>query len=351
MKARPHWSGAEKCGGNRLFGKEEFQWKVQVNRLDKIRIGTRGSRLALVQARLVQAAIRQADASIQTELVILHTKGDRILEKPLSEIGDKGLFVSEFEQALLEGRIDLAVHSAKDLPMRLAEGLTIAAVLKRADVRDVLVVKKGGRLPKSVKELPKTAAEAQEDADRKRPEPFVLGTGSRRRQAQALLCWRDIKCELIRGNVETRLKKLEEEMYDGILLAKAGLDRLGIGAETDARFDFYVQEAEAFLPAACQGIIVVEASQNSPLGELLCRISDEETRLQFLAEREVLRQLEADCSEAVAAWCRGQAEGLRLDVMYGKERVSLFAEGKEADAIALAGAGTAKIRAALEKEG
>lgn len=221
--------------------------------MEKIRIGTRGSRLALVQAGLVQEAIRQASACVETELVILHTKGDRILDKPLAEIGDKGLFVSEFEQALLEGRIDLAVHSAKDLPMRLAEGLTIAAVLKRADVRDVLVVKKGGRLPQRVEELLKTTAGAQGDTDRKGPEPFVLGTGSKRRQAQAQLCWRDIKCELIRGNVETRLKKLAEGKYDGILLAKAGLDRLGIGAETEPAFDFHVLPAEFFFACRLSG--------------------------------------------------------------------------------------------------
>lgn len=312
--------------------------------MNKIRIGTRGSRLALAQAALVQDAIRQADAFVQTELVILHTKGDRILEKPLSEIGDKGLFVSEFEQALQDGRIDLAVHSAKDLPMRLAEGLTVAAVLKRADVRDVLVVKKGGRLPRSREEAKSAGSDLQGDKARQQADVFVLGTGSRRRQLQAQLCWADTSCELIRGNVETRLKKLEEGNYDGILLAKAGLDRLGIGRETDLRFDFYVLEADVFLPAACQGIIVVEAAQNSPYEELLYRITDEKTRQQFLAEREVLRQLEADCSEAAAAWCRVQADRLLLDVMYGKKKVSLCAEGKEADAIALARAGAAKIK-------
>lgn len=312
------------------------------------RIGTRGSRLALQQAEFVRDAIRQADASIVTELVILHTKGDRILDKPLTQIGDKGLFVSEFEQALAEGRIDLAVHSAKDLPMRLEKGLAIAAVLKRADVRDVLVVKKGGRLPGSCVETAKTGSGTAGDR-KQQAGTFLLGTGSKRRQVQAQLYWPDVRCESIRGNVETRLKKLEEESYDGILLAKAGLDRLGIGAETDCRFDFHVLPAESFLPAACQGIIAVEAAQNTPYGELLAKITDEETYRQFLTEREVLRQLEADCSEAAAAWCRMQENKLLLDVMYGKERVSLWAEGKAADSIALARSGAAMVKAARAK--
>ncbi|MDE7186615.1 MAG: hydroxymethylbilane synthase, partial [Lachnospiraceae bacterium] len=115
--------------------------------MSRIRIGTRGSRLALKQAALVQEALRKADSRIETEIVILHTKGDKIQDKPLSEIGDKGVFASEFEQALLKKEIDMAVHSAKDLPAVLAAGLTIAAVLPRADVRDVLVVPKGGRRP------------------------------------------------------------------------------------------------------------------------------------------------------------------------------------------------------------
>lgn len=312
--------------------------------MEKIRIGTRGSRLALVQARLVQDALGQADASLETELVILQTKGDRILDKPLAEIGDKGLFASEFEQALLEGKLDLAVHSAKDLPMRPKKGLTIGAVLKRADVRDVLVVKKGAPLPKSVEELPKTAAGEQDGTDRKGPGAFVLGTGSKRRQAQAQLCWRDIKCELIRGNVETRLKKLADGRYDGILLAKAGLDRLGIGAGTEPAFDFHVLPAEMFLPAACQGIIAVEAAEDSPFGALLAQITDEETWRQFQTEREVLAQLDADCSEAAAAWCRMGQDQLMLDVMYGRERVSLSAKGTGADGIALAKAGAAMVK-------
>lgn len=276
---------------------------------NEIRIGTRGSRLALKQAEMVQEAIRRADRAARTRLVILRTRGDKILDKPLSEIGDKGLFVSEFEQALLEDRIDLAVHSAKDLPMNLAEGLEIGAVLPRADVRDVLVVRKGSRLPRRT---------IEEHAS-----SFVLGTGSRRRQLQARALWPDAECRLIRGNVESRLRKLKEGSYDGILLAKAGLDRLGIGESTAAEFAFYALEASDFLPAACQGIIAVEAKKGGVLGSLLAGICDEEAYLEYLVEREVLAGLSADCSQGAGAFCRRQEEGLLLDAMYGQSRVSL----------------------------
>lgn len=347
--------------------------------MKKIRIGTRGSRLALKQAELVQKAIRRADPQADTELVILHTKGDKILDKPLAQIGDKGLFVSEFEQALLEDRIDLAVHSAKDLPMRLAEGLMIAAVLPRADVRDVLVVKKGGRMPERLlcsaetaqacgekgQESARTGSDSdarEEDDDDARTEssngareedindsrierPFVLGTGSRRRQLQAEAFWSGISCSLIRGNVESRLKKLEEGKYDGILLAKAGLDRLGINGQTDQRFEFHALCPEEFLPAACQGIIAVEAKEHTEHEELLLRISDEGAWLDFVTEREVLSQLCADCSEAAAAWSRQREKRLLLDVMYGEKRASLCGAANGEEALRLAAKAAALVKA------
>lgn len=256
-----------------------------------IKIGTRGSRLALRQAALVQEAISKACGGMETELVILRTKGDQIQDTPISEIGDKGVFASELEQALLSGQIDLAVHSAKDLPMRLAAGLVIAAVLPRADVRDVLVVPKGGRVPC-----------ARENCGDSRP--FRLGTGSRRRQLLAGKVWENVSCEEIRGNVDTRLRKLQEGRYDGIILAKAGLDRLGSNPDWESAFDFYPLSPELFLPAACQGIIAVETVQGSVAAGICKEISDEETELCYLVEREALAQLSADCSEAAAAWCR-----------------------------------------------
>ena len=189
-----------------------------------IRIGTRGSQLALKQAVLVQEALKLADGRIETELVIIHTRGDRIQDRPLAEIGDKGIFASELEQALLEGQIDLAVHSAKDLPIKLADGLFISAVLKRADVRDVLVVLKGGRVPHlrgdALEEYEIAWPENGEGHGRRTlaeaPHSFRIGSGSRRRQLLAGQIWENIICTDIRGNVDTRLRKLQEGSYDGM---------------------------------------------------------------------------------------------------------------------------------------
>lgn len=276
--------------------------------MDKIRIGTRGSRLALKQAALVQETLSQTCGGTETELVILRTRGDRIQDRPLSEIGDKGIFASELEQALLSGEIDLAVHSAKDLPMNLADGLTIAAVLPRADVRDVLVVPKGGRTPGDSGPA------------------FCVGTGSRRRQLLAEKVWENVVCQEIRGNVDTRLRKLQEGGYDGIILAKAGLDRLDSSPEWESAFDFYPLSPELFLPAACQGIIAVEAVEETEAVKICEKITDGETALCFAVERETLAQLSADCSEAAAAWCRRERtarDRLLLDVMYADCRVRM----------------------------
>ncbi|MBD5525808.1 MAG: hydroxymethylbilane synthase [Lachnospiraceae bacterium] len=291
--------------------------------MNKIRIGTRGSKLALKQAFLVQEALRQTGGTIDTEIVVVHTKGDKVQDRPLSEIGDKGVFASELEQALLNGQIDIAVHSAKDLPMTLAEGLTIAAVLPRGDVRDVLVIPEGGRMP-----LP---AGSEQKAANVSDRSFVIGSGSRRRQQLASQMWENVVFENIRGNVDTRLRKLKDGssdgiIYDGIILAKAGLDRLGIDSEREEGLEFYPLPPEQFLPAACQGIIAVEAVQDS-VAAMLCRIiTDSETELCFLVEREVLAQLSVDCSEAAAAWCRQEKDGLKLDVMYAGNREQLVCE-------------------------
>ena len=325
--------------------------------MNRIRIGTRGSKLALKQAALVQDAILRADSGIETEIVVIHTKGDKIQDKPLTEIGDKGVFASELEKSLQDGEIDLAVHSAKDLPMTLEKGLDIAAVLPRGDVRDVLVLPKGRRLPVSVKSEPETAGVF--DGGRgmaERPDKkFVIGTGSRRRQQQAGQIWKNVVCENIRGNVDTRLQKLKSSnneivgggvAYQGILLAKAGLDRLDMISRYEPEFDFYPLAPEQFLPAACQGIIAVEALQGSYAMTLCREITDAETELCFLVEREVLSALSADCSEAIAAWCRREAEGLTLDVMYAGNRQRLVC-GADSRSESEDGKGAARLQAGL----
>lgn len=336
--------------------------------MNKVRIGTRGSKLALRQAALVQEALSCACGDIVTELVILRTRGDQIQDSPLSELGDKGVFASELEQALLAGQIDLAVHSAKDLPMRLADGLTTAAVLPRADVRDVLVVPKGGRVP-----VMRRDACGSGDGGH----IFRLGTGSRRRQFLAGKVWENVVCEEIRGNVDTRLRKLQEGRYDGIILAKAGLDRLGIAFDREEAFAFYPLAPEVFLPAACQGILAVEAVEGSAAAGLCKGISDAETALCYAAEREALVQLSADCSETAAAWCRIVKDGgsrkevlaadedfrdeertsakkepetekaadrLLMDVMYADRRVKMTGLVSEAEGIRLARCAAQKVK-------
>lgn len=313
--------------------------------MSKIRIGTRGSKLALKQAFLVQEALLQADREIETEIVIVHTKGDKVQDRPLSEIGDKGVFASELEQALLNGQIDIAVHSAKDLPMALAEGLTIAAVLSRGDVRDVLVIPEGGRMPRPEKN-------GLENAVNLPDKKFVIGTGSRRRQQQAGQIWKNVVCENIRGNVDTRLKKMKDGsddgiIYDGIILAKAGLDRLGISPEQEKEFNFFPLSPEQFLPAACQGIIAVEALQDSAVAMLCREITDAETELCFQMEREVLARLAADCSESVAVWCRKEGDSLILDVMYAENRQQLVSVAEVREGLMMARE-AAKIVSSIE---
>ena len=207
-----------------------------------IRIGTRNSRLAMIQTEMVAASLREAAPGIQVSLEARMTTGDKILNKPLQEFGGKGVFVSEFEEGILEGRLDLAVHSAKDMPMELAEGLSIVGVPMREDPRDVLVTAAGRPVPKTGE--------------------IVIGTSSPRRKLQIELLGTNlwpggsVRCENLRGNVQTRLGKLESGMYHGIILAAAGLKRLGL--LEDPRYNFQFLECESFVPAGGQGIRAVE---------------------------------------------------------------------------------------------
>ena len=230
-----------------------------------VRIGTRKSRLALVQTNMVAEAIEAACPEVKCELVPLMTKGDKILKTSLVAFGGKGAFVEEFEQSILNGDIDLAVHSAKDMPMDLSDGLCIGAVLKREDPRDVFVTVKGRTPERS---------------------PRIIGTGSPRRQVQ-IMEHGDVECRLLRGNVDTRLEKLYQGEYDGIILAAAGLNRLGLF--NDPRFSFEFLEPEMFLPAGGQGIIAVEAKKGSEVLKILKKLNDKEAERALFAERKVLR--------------------------------------------------------------
>ena len=267
--------------------------------MHKLRIGTRKSQLSRKQTDMAIEALQKAHPELDVEIVPFQTRGDTILDKPLWELSNKGkgVFASEFEEMILRDEIDIAIHSGKDLPVFLAEGLEIIGVLKRDDPRDVLVMPEG-RTAEAVK---------------------TIGTGSLRRQQCAAEVFPWAECKLIRGNIHTRLQKLMDGDYDAIILAKAGLDRMGITEEDG--YVFRILSPEEFLPAACQGIIVAEGTPE--LAELVGGMTDEETRYLFETEREVLMQMNADCSEPAAAFAELQEGNIRLRAMYGKH----FSEG------------------------
>ena len=242
----------------------------------KIRIGTRKSKLALIQSELAADAIKREFPDAEIEPVHITTRGDVILDKPLEKIGGKGVFIDEIERAMLDGEIEIAVHSAKDLPLELAEGTCICAVLKRADPHDILVTRRGGSMPENP----------------------VIGTSSTRRAAGVRKLLPGAVTADIRGNVDTRLNKLYDGQYDAIVLAAAGLERLG--AFSDNRFDFTVIELTTLVPASCQGIIAVQ-SRDGELAETLSAISDRDTFMCFETERKVLELLNAGCSSPAGA--------------------------------------------------
>lgn len=263
--------------------------------MHKLRIGTRKSQLSRKQTDMAVETLKKAHPTLDVEIVPFQTRGDKILDKPLWELSNKGkgVFASEFEEMILNDEIDIAIHSGKDLPIFLAEGLEIIGVLKRDDPRDVLVMPKG-RTPEEVK---------------------TIGTGSLRRQQCAAEVFPWAECKLIRGNIQTRLQKLMNGCFDAIILAKAGLDRMGITEEDG--YTFRILSPEEFLPAACQGIVVAEGKPE--LAEFVGGMTDKVTKYLFETEREVLMQLNADCSEPAAAFAELEGETIRLRVMYGKK--------------------------------
>ena len=243
------------------------------------RLGTRASRLAMIQAESVAGPLRALGATV--EVVPIRTSGDRLAQVALADFGGKALFVKELEDALVEGRADIAVHSLKDLPAVLAPGLVLAAFPRRGDPRDVLVSRSAGGLD----QLPSHA---------------VVGTSSLRRRALVLARRRDVEVAAIRGNVETRLAKLDRGEYDALILAKAGLDRLGL-TEVPAT----PLAPDEFLPAPGQGVLGVEAREaDRALLELLAGLDDTRTRMAALAERSFLEALGAGCHTPVAGHAR-----------------------------------------------
>ncbi len=259
-----------------------------------IRLGTRGSALALAQAAVVGDRLRARGEAVET--VPIRTEGDRLAEARLAALGGKGLFVREIEQALLEGRVDCAVHSLKDLPAELPAGLVLAAFPPRDAAGDVLVTRDGGGL----------------DA---LPAGAVVGTSSPRRRALVLALRPDLKVAPIRGNVDTRLRKLDDGAYDGVVVAAAGLGRLGL-APAHAR----PLPPEVFVPAVGQGILAVEArAADRRVLAVLEAVDHAPTRVCALAERAYLARLGASCNSPMAAHATLAAGRLRLRALVASE--------------------------------
>jgi hydroxymethylbilane synthase len=259
-----------------------------------ITIGTRKSKLALAQTHMVRDALLHAHPGLVVQLEEITTKGDVILDRPLSAIGDKGLFVVEIEEAMRAGRVDIAVHSAKDLPSVLPPDMTLAATPHRADPRDALV-SRGGR----------TLAELHQGA--------LVGTSSLRRACQLRALRPDLQIADLRGNVDTRLRKLHAGEYDAIVLAAAGLERLGLAAEVAEYLD-----PDLMIPAVGQGVMGIEArAGDDAVLALLAPLDDRAARLAITAERAFLARIGGGCQVPVGAFARVEGEMLHLAGMIG----------------------------------
>jgi hydroxymethylbilane synthase len=273
-------------------------------------IATRESRLALWQAEHVKALLEQLGHTVS--LLGMTTRGDQILDRSLSKVGGKGLFVKELELALEEGRADLAVHSLKDVPMDLPDGFALACVMEREDPRDALV-------------SPKYASLAD------LPQGGVVGTSSLRRVVLLRALRPDLKIEPLRGNLDTRLRKLDEGQYDAIVLAAAGLKRLGLAQRIRQTF-----EPAQMLPSAGQGALAIEVrSERADLLELLAPLADQRTWMAVAAERAVSRAMGGSCSMPLAAHASFAGEYLQLSAAWGDpDNAAPLVRAMDAEAVA-----------------
>jgi len=255
----------------------------------KIRIGTRKSKLALWQANYIASQLKKHYPDIQVELVKIVTKGDKILDVPLAKVGGKGLFVKEIEEAMLRNEIDIAVHSLKDVPTYFPEGLGLVAITEREDPRDAFLSVKYS----SIDEMPEGA---------------VLGTSSLRRKAQIMLKRGDLEIRDLRGNVDTRIRKLEEGQYDGIILAYAGLKRLGLEGKVRQVF-----EPDFMIPAVAQGFLGIEARlDDEETRKIVSVLNHRESEIRAKAERAFLKTLEGGCQVPLAAYSEIDGDKLKI---------------------------------------
>jgi len=267
-----------------------------------LRLGTRKSKLALWQANFVKEKLEALGCKV--ELVPITTTGDKILDAPLAKIGGKGLFVKEIENALLAGEIDLAVHSLKDVPMIIPEGLTLSAITEREEPYDVLISRNG----KKLEELPSGA---------------VVGTSSLRRQVQIKRRRRDLKVEILRGNVDTRLRKLKEGLYDAIVLAYAGVKRMGLSGEIS-------QVLEDFIPAVGQGSLAIETrAEDERVINFVKVLNHRESWLRAVCERAFLRELQGGCQVPIGAYAWIEGDRIKIKGFISDLEGERFLEGYE----------------------
>jgi hydroxymethylbilane synthase len=267
-----------------------------------LRLGTRKSKLALWQANFVKEKLEALGCKV--ELVPITTTGDKILDAPLAKIGGKGLFVKEIENALLAGEIDLAVHSLKDVPMIIPEGLTLSAITEREEPYDVLISRNGKKLG----ELPSGA---------------VVGTSSLRRQVQIKRRRRDLRVEILRGNVDTRLRKLKEGLYDAIVLAYAGVKRMGFSGEIS-------QVLEDFIPAVGQGSLAIETrAEDERVINFVKGLNHKESWLRAVCERAFLRELQGGCQVPIGAYAWIEGDRIKIKGFISDLEGERFLEGYE----------------------
>lgn len=264
----------------------------------KIIVGSRGSDLALTQTKMVINDIEKLNPGVKCEIKIIKTTGDMVYDKPIAKIGGKEIFTKEIEKELLSKDIDMAIHSMKDMPGVLPEGLKLSHTPKREDPRDVLVLKKGY---KSIEDIPKGG---------------VIGTGSMRRKYQILDMRPDLKVVGIRGNVQTRIDKIETENLDGTILAASGMKRLGV----DLKDRMHYLDLEEFTPSPCQGILAIEIREDDKdLEDVLKSISDPNTEVESRAERAYLKAVGGSCSVPVGARSIISGDKIELEAFLGSE--------------------------------
>ncbi|MDB8791215.1 hydroxymethylbilane synthase [Romboutsia sp. 1001216sp1] len=263
----------------------------------KIIVGTRGSKLAVTQTNWVIDKLKEKNPSVEFEVKIIKTKGDIIQNVSLDKIGDKGLFVKEIEQQLIDGEIDMAVHSMKDMPSSLPHGLKFAGIPKREDPRDVLILKEGYS---SIEDLPQGA---------------TIGTGSKRRKYQLLKHRPDLNIVPIRGNVDTRIRKITDENLDGVVLAASGILRVGL----EEKISCYLP-TDVVVPAPAQGALAIEIREDNYQVEVVINsLRDELTELQVSAERGFLDGVDGSCHIPMGAYCEVNEDSIKLTGLFGDE--------------------------------